>query len=295
MAATRTSEPPAGSWLVTAYTSPAAARKAARRNTTSAATLMSAPRCAGERPESWSPNQEIEHGEQPDPHDVHEVPIDGTRLHRLVPHHRELPGPGLSKDQREEQHASEHVGHVQAGHHVEQRRVDAVVDAETSVGVVPKLKHEESHSEQDGQTEPSLEAFRVAPSDRPNSGLEDEAAAYQHRRGHRRKPQLGDGYPPWRPHVVGRPDREVGAEERREKHGLGGHEQDHPQDRAARASDGPLVDDGLGHAHGCASAERPAWRASNTGRAERIGGRASKLWGGGGDDAAHSRVLAPHG
>src|SRR6266511_3418557 len=294
-AATRSSEPPADSWLVTAYTSPAVARKAARRNTTSAATLMSAPRCTGDGPERWSLHQEVEHGEQPDLHDVHEVPVDGTRLHRLVPDHRQLSGPGLSENQREEKHASEHVGHVQAGHHVEQRRVDPVVDAETRVRVIPKLKHEKPHSEQDGQTEPSLETFRVAPSDRPDPGLEDEAAAHQHRGGHRRKPQLGDGDPPWRPRVVGRPDREVGAEERGEKHRLGGHEQDHAQDRPARPADRPLVEGGPGHAHGCPSADSPAWRASNTGRAERIGGRASKLWGGGGDDVAHSSVLAPHG
>src|SRR5205823_14572498 len=37
------------------------------------------------------------------------------------------------------------------------------------------------------------------------------------------------------------------------------------------------------------------WRASNTGRSERISGSRSKLYGGGGDEVAHSRVLPPHG
>src|SRR5439155_4371796 len=38
-----------------------------------------------------------------------------------------------------------------------------------------------------------------------------------------------------------------------------------------------------------------AWRASNTGRSERMGGNERKLWCGGGEVVHHSRELAPQG
>ena len=128
-----------------------------------------------------------------------------------------------------------------------------------------------------------------------------------------------------RPRLVGRAGREVGGEEAGEEHHLGGDEQEHPEDRVAdpplgvpatarRAPRrGACVTPDCGALAGRRRPSSSAFGASSSsarrarrGRRARGGrrtagarsgspGRRSKLYGGGGDEVAHSRVLPSHG
>src|SRR5207249_7223041 len=100
--------------------------------------------------------------------------------------------------------------------------------------------------------------------------------------------------------VPGRPYRliavrgRVDAEESHEEHRLGRDEDHHGHHGAAALPAGPLLDDELVLAHPSPPPGAAATRASYTGRTDRILGRVSKLWGGGGEDVAHSSVSPCH-
>ena len=188
------------------------------------------------------------------------------------------------------------MGHVQPGHDVEEAWVDAVVDAEGEPRVVVSLKREERQAEQDGGEEPPGELAPVAPPGRLHPGLEHHAAGHQQDGERDRDGEVRDGDRERRPHRGLGVDGEVRPEERGEEHRLRGHEERHPEDRARRAAGLSLVYVRLGHAHtGSPPCPWAARRRSRTGRSDRIGGRRSKLWSGGGDDVAHSSVFPPHG
>src|SRR5262245_21619713 len=78
--------------------------------------------------------------EQPDPDDVHEVPVDDARRDRGVLLGREDAAVRLERQQIHEQGAAEHVREVEAGHREEQRREDPVAQAEAEVRVVVDLQ-----------------------------------------------------------------------------------------------------------------------------------------------------------
>jgi hypothetical protein len=66
-----------------------------------------------------------------------------------------LPAEALQQHQQQEHHTAEHVGHVQPGHHVEERAEDAVAHAEAEQRVVVQLQAEKGDPKQDRQPEPA--------------------------------------------------------------------------------------------------------------------------------------------
>ena len=160
--------------------------------------------------------------------------------------------------------------------------------------VVVCLHEQEDDAEEDGHCDVADEPAAVVLLDRPYRELTGEGADHEEDRGRQhdredvqlecllglrvdRRPGRGVGA-----------DVEVGGEQAREEHHLGGDEQQHPEDRVADAA-GLVARGGLGPAgrqrvcvgrHVGVPAQWPAvrpCRTSKTGRSERISGRWSKL------------------
>src|SRR5690349_25046132 len=86
--------------------------------------------------------EDVVGAEQADPHHVDEVPVERGGLDARVVLDRELAPVRLQHHQIEEQRSAEHVGEVEAGHRVEQRREDVVPKAEPQLRVIVELEDE---------------------------------------------------------------------------------------------------------------------------------------------------------
>src|SRR5664279_1822726 len=72
------------------------------------------------------PSEQVERREERDPDDVHEVPVDGGRLHCVVVLRRELPGHPAIEHDAEHDRTTQHVRAMEARQRVEgaaERRV----------------------------------------------------------------------------------------------------------------------------------------------------------------------------
>ena len=67
---------------------------------------------------------------------------------------REATPQSLPEDEGEEGDASDHVRHVDAGHHVEQRAEDPILQPEAQLRIVVQLQAQEDHAEPDRGAEP---------------------------------------------------------------------------------------------------------------------------------------------
>src|SRR5665811_706294 len=65
------------------------------------------------------PSEQVERREERDPDDVHEMPVDGGRLDRVVMPGRELPGHAAIEHDAQHDRTTEHVRAMEAGHRVE--------------------------------------------------------------------------------------------------------------------------------------------------------------------------------
>src|SRR5665647_3685222 len=71
-------------------------------------------------------SEQVERREERDPDDVHEMPVDRGRLHRVVVLGRELPGHAAVEHDAQHDRTTQHVRAMEAGHRVEgapERRV----------------------------------------------------------------------------------------------------------------------------------------------------------------------------
>src|SRR6185503_7291835 len=249
-----------------------------------------------------------------DPDDIHEVPVEADRLDRHVVLLAELSLRGARRQDGEPHRPTEDGRAVGPGERVEDRSERAVADPEAELGVVVDLADQEGHAHDQGEQRPVAHRALVAPANGPHAELHREARRDEDdrdREGDRQDFELrgtGRRRPLADVHGAG---VEVRREESAEEHHLAGDEEEHPDQRRRHA--GLVMGDlGLGsdvrahagrHLDGHWSSTFATstwsasflWRKSKTGRSLRIGGSLSKLYAGGGEEVAHSRVLPSHG
>src|SRR5690606_14091889 len=80
---------------------------------------------------------------QEQPHDVDEVPVPGCRLEAEMVLRGEVPLDRAEQANREEDGADDDVEAVEAGRHVEGRRVDAAVEGEGRLVIFQRLERGE--------------------------------------------------------------------------------------------------------------------------------------------------------
>src|SRR5215207_343941 len=83
--------------------------------------------------------QDVERGEQRDPDDVDEVPVERCRLDRVVVPRAELASQAAIQHDRQHHRSAEYVGAVESGEGVERRPEWCVRDAEAKLRVVVHL------------------------------------------------------------------------------------------------------------------------------------------------------------
>src|SRR3954454_1206404 len=139
--------------------------------------------------------QQVDDGEDHDPDDVDEVPVQPGDLHPLgvalrdATLHRETP-------QRDQPHdPDEHVGAVDAGEDEEARTEQVGVDVEALAGELGELEDlaaDERRPEERGGHDPHPEAPVVAPLHRSQREHHGEAAHQQYAGGHGGEGHVGD-------------------------------------------------------------------------------------------------------
>src|SRR5689334_10132567 len=95
----------------------------------------------------------VDADEQEQPDDVDEVPVPRRRLEAEMVVRPEMPGACAEEIHREEAGADDDVEAVEARRHEEGRGVDAVLEAESGVRVLPGLQAGEGDTEDDGEAE----------------------------------------------------------------------------------------------------------------------------------------------
>src|SRR5579863_3507531 len=106
--------------------------------------------------------EEIDAGEQEQPHHVDEMPIPGCGLEAEMMIGLEVPGAGSEEADDEEGGSDDDVEAVEAGGHEEGRGIDAVLEVEGGVAVLEGLDAGKAETQQDGDRQALEHALAVA-------------------------------------------------------------------------------------------------------------------------------------
>ena len=109
-------------------------------------------------PSSRADAEDVDGGEDDEPHDVDEVPVDPGHLdaEMVLGVGPEVAAEGADRGEAEEHETDEDVGAVQAGEAVEDRAEGEIASAEADVGVLVELDEEEGRPSSQVSTRPSF-------------------------------------------------------------------------------------------------------------------------------------------
>src|SRR5687768_3719208 len=130
---------------------------------------------------------DVDRGEEADPHHVDEVPVDAGRFDGEVAVRAELSLQRTEQAQRDEDQATEHVRAVEAGEREERGGEDPIGRQEAEVRVLVSLAGEEDRAEDDRDREPEPEHAVVVLADRPHRELHRDARGHEDDRDEKRK------------------------------------------------------------------------------------------------------------